>query len=175
MSPEPPGRENEHLSSSPGCSGPGQTADVGRISLAQHSLLSPLSCWHLPRAKREIFFLPRELNQRISANAHCQGLVTISGPDLCVLWGTAQPLPGGCCSMEGVEVSLIQCWKLPRLPSRAGDSWKCCAQEAGTCAWEEQGRGFVDTAAGGGTVGALPLGFLTCRAPKQKAAGLRHT
>lgn len=93
----------------------------------------------------------------------------------CVFWCTAQLLPGECCFMQGVEVSLIQCWELPRLPSTAGESWKCWAQEAGACAWEEKRRGFVDTAAGGGTVGALPRGFLTCRAPKQKAAGLRQT
>lgn len=72
-----------------------------------------------------------------------------------VFWCTAQLLPGGCCIREGVEVNLMQCWKLPRLPSTAGDSWKCCA-------WEEKGRGFVDTVAGGGTVGAFPPGFLTC-------------
>lgn len=93
----------------------------------------------------------------------------------CVFWCTAQLLPGGCCFMEGVEVNLTQCWELPRLPSTACCSWKCWTQEAGTCAWEEKGRGFVDTAAGGGTVGLLPQGFLTCRAPKQKAAGLRQT
>lgn len=92
----------------------------------------------------------------------------------CVFWCTAQLLPGGCCFMEGVKVSLIQCWELPRPPSTAGESWKCWAQETGPRAWEEKGRGFVDIAAGGDTVGALPRGFLTCRAPKQKAAGLRQ-
>lgn len=93
----------------------------------------------------------------------------------CVCFGALPSSSQVSAAAWGVEVSLIQRWELPRLPSTAGDSWKCCAQEAGTCAWEEKGRGFVDTAAGGGTVGALPLGFLTCRAPKQKAAGLRHT
>lgn len=146
---------------------------MGRISVTQYSLLlSPLSYCLLPRTKREIPFLPRDLNQRISANAHCQELSTVSDPELCVLVPCPAPPRW---VLEGIEVSLTHCWELPRLSSTTGGSWKCWAQEAGTCAWEEKGRGFVDTAAGGDTVGSLPQGFLTCRAPKQKAAGLRQT
>lgn len=37
----------------------------------------------------------------------------------------------------------------------------------GTCAWGEEGRGFVDAGGWMYLVGELPQGFLTCSAPKQ--------
>lgn len=106
MSPElwsTPGRENEHLHLQAALA-------LGKQVMWEES---EISLWHSTHCfshclagtylgQRRKFPSSSETRiHRISANAHCQELTTISDPDLCVFWCTAQLLPGECCCMGG--------------------------------------------------------------------------